>query len=492
MRTAALVLLGLGLALAGGTCLPLVDNTSREPRQGTKLIVALTSPDAARTVRQGDTVAIAWTFSNLTGGSGNVTVVAESRTNLARTTLTSGAASTTSGRGAYTWDTAGFDGPYAIIATISGGGLEYSTTSVGLVTVDAPPKFAFEAPTEDVEFTPGESDELAIRYTGSDNESGKVKLGLDVDTNHRNENEIIINEEDLPTKPEQKTFYWNGKSKSGEIVAEETYYLFARLEDARNDPTFVDAVARIKVLEAPGTGAAVTKPDEDTNFLTTDATFRIEYRIDDEDNDVLVDVKIDTDDSHANGNEITILSQQFVAKDTEPPPFDWDGNDTHDPPAAVPTGIYRPFIVISRETGNPQTIRADGLIFRRDTENQPLIGLIEPTSVRTLNPGEYLLIKWRDDDPDGDADEAQSAKIKIVIDADGDPATTGDQKVILTDRNAAGDGVRDTFQWSVNATGLDLGKMYYIIAYIDKDGVDPPDSWSVAGGRLIIRDPTNP
>ncbi len=492
MRTAGLLLLGLGLTLAGGTCLPLVDNTAREPREGTKLIVSLTAPDAAKTVRQGDTVGIRWTFSNLTGSSGTVTIVAESRTNLARTTLTSAAASGPRGQGAYTWDTTGFEGPYSIVATITGGGLEYSTTSVGLVTVDAPPKFTFEAPTEDVAFTPGESDQLAIRYTGSDNESGKVKLGLDVDTNHRNENEIIINEDDLPKKPEAKTYYWNGKSKSGEVVKADTYYLFARLEDARNEPTFVTATARIKVLEAPGEGAAVTKPDEDANFLTTDATFRIEYRIDDEDNDVLVDVKLDTDDNNSNGNEITILAQQFVAKGTEPPPFDWDGKDTQVPPAPVATGIYRPLIVISRETGSPQTVRAEGLIFRRDTQNRPLIGLLEPATVRTVNPGEFLLIKWRDDDPDGDDDEAQSAKIKVVIDEDGDPATTVNQKVILTARNAAGDGVRDTFQWSVSAAGLNLGKIYYIIAYIDKDGVDPPDSWSVAGGRLIIRDPTSP
>ena len=61
MRIRLLVTLALSaVLLAGGTCLPLVDNTKREPITGRVLGIVIMDPTADRTVAQGTSILIDW------------------------------------------------------------------------------------------------------------------------------------------------------------------------------------------------------------------------------------------------------------------------------------------------------------------------------------------------------------------------------------------------------------------------------------------------
>lgn len=117
----------------------------------------------------------------------------------------------------------------------------------------------------------------------------------------------------------------------------------------------------------------------------------------------------------------------------------------------------------------------------------PLISLLEPNTNQTVEPGAFVTIRWRDDDPTG------RAVVRLVVDDDATPAEgseTGEPEMeILASRPATPDGVQDSFSWQVPAT---LGPgTYYIFAYIDTDGAFPFDNRSIAGGRIILRDPSS-
>lgn len=117
----------------------------------------------------------------------------------------------------------------------------------------------------------------------------------------------------------------------------------------------------------------------------------------------------------------------------------------------------------------------------------PLISLLEPNTNQTVEPGTFVTIRWRDDDPTG------RAVVRLVVDDDAAPAeiseTGAPELEILASRQATSDGVQDSFSWQVPAT---LGPgTYYIFAYIDTNGAAPYDNRSIAGGRIIIRDPSS-
>lgn len=130
-------------------------------------------------------------------------------------------------------------------------------------------------------------------------------------------------------------------------------------------------------------------------------------------------------------------------------------------------------------------------MFRRSDENQPLIGLIAPSGVLTVNPGQFLNINWRDDVPDEDA----GATIRIAIDDDNLPAEaveTDEAEIeILADRDAVPDGVQDTFAYRIPAS-LTPGT-YFIFAYIDATSATPDaDHVSVGPVAFRVEDPANP
>lgn len=277
------------------------------------------------------------------------------------------------------------------------------------------------------------------------------------------------------------SFEWDGDDEGGDPVSAGTYNLFARITDNVNELLVVEGLGQITVTE-DGSGntsgdPVVEEPAEDIEFLSSGDPISIEYKVNQEE-DVLVDVKIDADDNHTNGNETIILAQELVEGGEDPEPFEWDGEDSGG--VAVEAGIYRVFIAVSTGAGTPEIAEAEGLVMRRDVEDQPLLALLTPATVTNVDPGQYVVITWRDDDPEG------NAEIRLVVDDDNDPATGNDDQLeIMSDRDAEPDGVQDSFTWQV-PNSLDPGT-YYVIGYINGGG-----NASVAPGMIIVNDPANP
>ena len=475
MRIAVLVLTGLVVSLIAGTCIPLVDNVQQDRTVGDNLAVSINDPSADETVLEGDIVSIEWTASNLTGAPATLALIAESRDDLSRTTLIDQLeVESTGDSGIHLWDTTGFSGPYSLIARIETAQQSFEEASFGLVTVDSPPLFEFISPVTDLTFESGDS--INIRWRGQDTD-GTVSIGLDPDTSHSNSNDITIAEEGLPVTIDRETTVWSGYSVEGTEVEGGTYNLFAVASDGVNADVTVNAGVQITVVvEEEPEGVVVDEPAEDDEFVGG-GHFDIVYRTN-QSVDAIVDVKIDTDETHDNGNEITILSQQFVEADDNPPTLEWDGNDSSG--AAVDDGIYRTFVIVDIGGSSTLSAEADGLIFRRSVEDQPLIGMLTPSESETVDPGDSVTIEWRDED------ENEAADIRIVV--DDDPSTTPDGEIeILTGRDASGDGVQDRYVWQVPSGTLTVGTEYYIIGYIDDDG---SGNRSIAPGTIIVRDPT--
>jgi flagellar hook assembly protein FlgD len=499
------------LLLMGGTCLPLVDNTTNptDAQPTRQLAIVLTTPAEDTVVAQGTEVQIAWTASNITGSSATVTVEVESRTDLSKIILLDAAPlNDTGGSGTISWDTDGLSGPYAILAQISAGGLTDTDTAAGQVTVDPPPTFIFTAPTTDREVDPDASPPqiVQIEWTATDN-AASLTIGLDVDRDHgrtsddtdtdEERNEIIIYEEDLTDANDATgSFDFQGQDTSSANVPVGTYYLFAILSDSANADLIVEADAQIIIPEPPeeeeeeDLDPIIDDPNEDVTFLTTDPTLSITYMTN-RSVEVIADLKVDADDSHTNGNELTILSQVFVDADENPPAFDWNGDDTGGTP--VPVGIYRLLLVISTGSGTPQTTEGQAFVYRRAAASQPLVSLLSPASVQTTNPGSYVTFSWRDSDPDAEPQEGGgdppevSATIDLYLDDDQTPDEGDETKITTTSIDAVDDGVRDTFSYQIPA-GL-AGQTFFVYAKIDRGG---SGNVSYAPAQLVVNDPANP
>ncbi len=502
MRYGILLALALSTLLLGATCFPLfeLDPPLEESAADTTLAVSVVRPAEDRVVPAGDVVEIEWTAANLTDDSAIATVLVRAREDFADTVLVGGLRISASG-GAQTveWNTTDFPGDeYSIIVQVEAGGRNEEATANGRITINTPPAFEFTEPTEDTELVEQDPNdpndpnapmlpaEVTIRWSAYDADSdGTAKIGIDPDLDHESGNETTIYEVDIPRTSGFDSIDWDGTDTSGERVDGDTYYLFAAISDAVNDEQFVEGLARIIVPEEGEFELAITQPEENTTFLTTDDPLTIEFTFD-EDDDVLIDLMIDPDENHSNGNATTILAQRLIDKDTNEDSFDWDGDDSEG--AAVDDGIYRIYMAVNRGSRTSQIVEADGLVFRRSEEEQPLIALLEPNTdaTRTGGEGGEVFIKWRDDDPSG------SATIKLTIDDDATPdegpgETDNNEVEILADRDAAGDDVQDTFIYYI---GDDLAPgRYWIFAYIDRNGAAPWDNIAIAAGQIVIEDP---
>lgn len=482
---------GIGL-LAGSTCLPLVDNSYSEPLSPTQLGIALSAPSTSVTVGQGDVVRLTWTATNTTLQPAQVTLLTESRHDLTRTVLVDsieiqGGALTQSS----SWNTTEFaQGTYSLVARIATPSDEKEAYAPGRITVDEEPTFEFITPASDVDVNAGET--YTIEFHGGD-ASGEatVQLGLDPDEDdptHDSGNEVVLGSNTLSAQVEDGSVDFV-RDETADLDAG-TYVLYAIVDDGFHDPLIVDAEGRVTITaaddEEEDTEFGIIEPAENSDFLTSTDTFAISYGVNQFD-DVRIDLKIDTDDDHNNGNEVTILSQQLITAGTERETFDWDGTDDDD--AEVASGIYRVFAVMNTGDGTPDVQESPGLIYRRTDEDQPLIGLLEPASATTVTAGEFLIIRWRDSDP------AESATITLTYDDDprpgeDEPGAEDDiaEVVILENFDASGGGADDSYPWQIPGS-LPPGT-YYIFAYIDGTPDTPdPDSQSVAPAPVILRDP---
>lgn len=499
MRWMCILIVALSWSLAGTSCGPLID-LDRATQLATiapttDLAITLTDPTLSRTVPIGATVRVAWSGANKTGDDGILTVLVRKRTDRAETILSGGIRlSGVSASDSLDWDTTGFDpGGYNVVVRLEAGDQTQDDVSTAVITLDAAPAFTFTQPTADAvletdaDTTDDDVPTITIGWSASDSENtGSASVELDSDANHNSGNELVLATRTLTTTSSFDSIDFTGDDKDGDRVPEGVYRLYARISDAVHSEQFVEANLTITIPAAPDetpVELAVTEPAEDKTFLTTDAPFQIKYTLDEAD-EVLIDLKIDTDDTHTNGNETTILSQRLVPTGTREGTFDWDGANSD--AALVPDGIYRTFIAVYTGSGAPATAEAAGLIFRRADADKPLIGVTGPTADIDARAGSFVTITWRDDNP-------SAANVFLFIDDDPNPqedAETGQPEVqILANRSAAGDGVQDTFTYQVPSS-LAPGT-YYIFAYIDRDSTRPFDHWSVAAGRIKIADPNN-
>ena len=353
-----------------------------------------------------------------------------------------------------------------------------------ITTPNAPPTLTFDMPalnitvdsgdTVDIAWTPfdADGDDLFVTILFDDDDSQDESAADDTAA------EILVARQ--ADNEDNRTFEWpTAEVKAG------TYFLQALIEDGTNDEVFVVHSATVTISNVPTT-LEFTSPTEDTDFLTSEAGLTFAFTVSDPDDDVLVDLKVDPDDNHSNGNEQTILLQRLVKMGDSDEEFEWSGT-TWDG-AALPNGIYTVFALVSDGT-TPQTVELDALVFRRTNASDPLIALLEPDTPQTVDPGDFVTIRWRDDTP-GD-----SATIEITLD-DNPPKAggpIGDPELqILADRDANTDGILDSFVWQVPGV-LDPGT-YYLIATIKNtlDVAAANEQVSVAQGTIIVRDPSNP
>lgn len=493
-KLAALTVVAGAWALLGAACFPLIDFGSlddRDPPSSPLLTAAIVRPATERSVPAGAEVAIEWTMNNATGGDAIADVLVRDRGDLSETLIAGGLRIRGAGSMQTTsWDTTSFAGRrYGVIVRVRAGDEQVEATAEADITVNGPPSFEFTEPFEDVVLEEDPNDDtpsVTIRWSAFDPEGeGTFEIFADPDDDPDNANELSLTSGELRAAAEVDSFEWDGANADAPADEDQVYRLYAVIDDGVNPVETIENTARVTV-PAPGETKPLefTMPEDDVVFLVGDDPLLIEYTLGEPD-DVLVDLGIDTDSNHRNGNEQVILFQRLLEEGTTEDSFEWDGTDRHGNDVA--DGIYEIYLAVNRGEGAAQIVDAGVLVFRRSDEDQPLIGLLAPASDETRNPGEgELLIRWRDDDPSGEA------VIRITLDDDPNPdeavETDEPEHEILADRDAGGDGVLDTFAYSPIEASLQPGR-YYIFAYIDRDGAAPWDHVSVAPAELVIEDP---
>lgn len=377
--------------LMGATCLaPSTDIPDRITAASTTLDMTVSKPASDRTVAQGTVVKIEILPVNRTGAPGTASVAVENRTTLDESVLADNI--DVSGVGSpitVTWDTADYPAAeYTVRATIEADGKSRTSSAVGKVRIDGPPTLVFTAPALDTTLPDSGDGTITIAWrVKDDGGGGTVRIGIDTDLDHGSGNEIFIDQQTLTNGEKTQSLDWPGDDSTQTRVAEGTYNLFALVEDNINSLVTVDGLARVivpaKVTPPDTTKLSIIAPSVPTEFVFNQPIFPIEFGVN-QTNDVLLDIKIDSDDNHTNGNEITILSQRFIRANTEKDTFNWDGKDTSG--AFVPDGIYTPLLVVSTGSGTPQTVAGTKSITRRTS-----VANIDSRQVWERSTGDWLL-----------------------------------------------------------------------------------------------------
>lgn len=367
-------------------------------------------------------------------------------------------------------------GVYNLFARVTSGASDEKVfeSGVRITTPNRPPTLTFTAPTGPTGVDRGAT--LNIQWSVEDPDSTPfVTILLDDDDQ---------NDAADATPPRTLVSRQQDSDGTGEFNLDTTavepgdYFIQALVSDDTNEPVFV-ATGFAFTVRNGAPSVAFTAPSADVDFLASQGALSIAFDVTDVGDDVLVDLKIDPDDNSANGNEITILAQRRVTGAAAGQTFDWTGVDSGG--NVVPDGIYRLFAVSSDGSNPAVTNLAGPQIRRRAAAGKPLVALLAPDATATRNPGEFLAISWRDDDPTG------AATIDLLLDDDATPdesAETGAAPtLILSGREAPGDGVLDSFAFQLPTLAPGT---YFIQARISGGGFTQT---SVAQGRLIVPDP---
>jgi len=161
----------------------------------------------------------------------------------------------------FNWDVSGVRaGEYVIIATIEAPDgttetalsrdVDRGTTGVIIVTTDLPaPTLTFTDPgDDDVTVTTGTPFTITWTDNGTANEDAVLLLGLDTDTNHDSGNEIVLTRDNpLSENGDNGSFVFNVEDENGNPVPDDTYNLFAVLDDGVNTVVTVTAEGQLLV-----------------------------------------------------------------------------------------------------------------------------------------------------------------------------------------------------------------------------------------------------
>ncbi|MCZ6682264.1 MAG: hypothetical protein O7B26_03710 [Planctomycetota bacterium] len=154
----------------------------------------------------------------------------------------------------FNWDITGVRvGEYDITVTISSpDGFEASDVSDGSfrVTTALPvPTLTFTAPgAADETFNPGDTFDITWTDNGSANADALVVMGLDLDFDHDEGDEIVLlRDQALSTDGDAGSFSFTGVDENGDAVPAESYVVFAIVDDGVNDPVTSEATGQLIV-----------------------------------------------------------------------------------------------------------------------------------------------------------------------------------------------------------------------------------------------------
>jgi hypothetical protein len=160
----------------------------------------------------------------------------------------------------FTWDLTGvrvgsyvitvtIESPDGTTATAKSRDPDRNTSGVVNVTTTLPaPTLTFTNPgATDVTATPPTPVAMTWTDNGSSNPDALMVLGLDLDSDQGNSNEIILLRDLLSTDGNNGSFNFVFVDEDGNEVPQGSYTVFARLDDNANDPVTVTATGKLIV-----------------------------------------------------------------------------------------------------------------------------------------------------------------------------------------------------------------------------------------------------
>ncbi len=380
-------------------------------------------------------------------------------------------------------------GPYFLSAIIDpDGGTPIRVASPGKIVLrNAEPTVVVSQPDSDKEIATNES--VSVAWTADDpDDDATITVWYDADedaTFDRSNPPANIIEDDIGE--DETSVNWDTTG-----VAEGTYSIFVTIDDGSSDPITDAAPGRITVPNAVPK-LTFTQPTDDVTVVIG-STVMIAWNAEDaEDNVVDINLYVDLDTDHENGNETLIKADA-----------DNSGSWPWDPEQESELVPGRYFLVARVDDGvraddtsgnptRPAVYEAEGAITVQAHPDDPTIVLTKPLAAVTATVGQTVAIRWKD--------ENTTADTKIVLRYDDDPKPNQDgadelnedEKTIQADLAAEPDDDEDQHEWDwhpdqIAEQAVPAGD-YYIFAYIDDDG-DPLDgsldAVAVANGKVTI------
>ena len=424
----------------------------------------------------------------------------------------------------FDWDTTGMrPAVYRVKATISDDTSTVEVVAVGKVIlrscVDCP-LITVTAPFEDVDATT--LDKIEILWQDDTPVAGaKVALYYDDDSNPMEASETgdaetrITSATGLPGNPDgtdYDDFDWELRPDdlTEPAVPAGEYWIFGYIgkSDVPQPPStntdgYSVAAGKVTVGNAPPQLEFTTPGDAPETLVIGDDgqdDLTIEWNSRDADDPITIELFIDIDGNHDNGNERPLNPATInAAAGAQTGSFAWtnDGVTIEDAAGApVSPGEYTLFAVVDDGVSDLVVVEADGaIIIQSGSGSQPQITMVDPSVDVSPTVGSPILLSWQDDNT------AAGTKIQLRYDDDPVPdqgtETGEDETDIDALRDADPDGSADEFSWSWHPDpGVDPANIllptvpegeYYVFGYIGgADPVGSPSSIDVAAGRILV------